>query len=68
MCPRYQTQERWTADAHLIAAAPDMLEALQRLVEVHRQQDTCGVLPADKAIAYGRAEAAIAKATSSNDG
>lgn len=25
--PRYQTEERWEADARLIAAAPDMLEA-----------------------------------------
>ena len=46
----------------LIAAAPDQLPALKALVVVHRQQDTRGVMPADKAIAYGRAEAAIAAA------
>lgn len=31
MCPRYQTKERWTADAQLISAAPDLFEALQAL-------------------------------------
>jgi hypothetical protein len=29
--PRYQTDEQWEADACLIAAAPDMLEALENL-------------------------------------
>lgn len=30
MMPRYQKREQWTADAALIAAAPDMMEALRR--------------------------------------
>lgn len=46
------------------AAGPELLDALKAMVLVHRQQDTFGVMPADKAIAYGQAEAAIAKATS----
>lgn len=29
-CPRYQTPEQWKADAQLIAAAPEMLEALRK--------------------------------------
>lgn len=40
----------------------DLLKALKMLVAVHRALDTTGALPADKAIAYGYAEAAIAKA------
>jgi len=31
MMPRYQTKEQWEADARLIAAAPDLLEALVAL-------------------------------------
>lgn len=51
------------ANARLIAAAPDLLKALQVLIKINRDLDTVGVMPADKAIAYGMAEAAIAKAT-----
>lgn len=50
------------ANAKLMASAPDLLAALKALIAVHRQQDTTGVMPADKAIAYGQAAAAIAKA------
>ena len=31
MCPRYQSEDQWRADAALIAAAPCMLEALAGL-------------------------------------
>lgn len=51
--------------AKLLRAMNDYDEAiasLRALVDVHRQQDTCGVMPADKGIAYGRAEAVIARA------
>ena len=53
------------ANARLIAAAPDLLKALRALVAVHRALDTVGAMPADKAIAYGQAEAAIVAATGS---
>lgn len=54
--------EEALANARLIAAAPDLLSALKALMQVHRDQDTVGVMPADKAIAYGKAEAALARA------
>lgn len=50
------------AEQREMTAAHDLLKALRALVAVHRALDTTGVLPADKAIAYGRAEAAITKA------
>lgn len=31
MMPRYQKKEQWEADAHLIAAAPDLLRELETL-------------------------------------
>lgn len=31
-CPRYQTKEKWEADARLISAAPDLLEALKAVM------------------------------------
>lgn len=31
MMPRYQTKEQWEADARLISAAPDLLDALTEL-------------------------------------
>lgn len=40
----------------------ELLNALKALMLVNRQQDTDGVMPADKALAYGKAEATIAKA------
>ena len=33
MMPRYQTEEQWEADASLIAAAPEMLEACEAALE-----------------------------------
>lgn len=53
------------ADAQVMIAAPELLKALRALVAVHRALDTTGCMPADKAIAYGQAEAAISKATGS---
>lgn len=56
------TPEEALANASIAAAAPEMYVALKSLLLVHRQQDSCGVLPADKGIAYGKVEAAIARA------
>ena len=51
---------RMEADARLIAAAPDLLEALEKLVsDMH---DTCGIHPQ----AGDQARAAIAKARGGN--
>ena len=46
----------------LLATQAELVAAMRALVLVHRQLDTIGVMPADKAIAYGRAEAALARA------
>lgn len=53
--PRYQSQEQWEADARLITAAPELLEALIRLVD--------SVDP--EATGWSEAVAAIDKATGS---
>ena len=50
--PRYQTQKQWEADASLLAAAPDLLEALKAVVAVADR----------KTVEFDRARAAIAKA------
>ena len=46
----------------LESAAPDLLSALRGLLLVHRQMMSGGAMPADTAIAFGKTEAAIAKA------
>lgn len=46
-----------TANAHLIAAAPDLLEALQELVFLYEHDEGCRELTE-----YKRAKAAISKA------
>jgi len=40
-CPRYQKQKRWAADAALICAAPDLLEACKAALDFleHRRDD-----------------------------
>ena len=49
--------ERWNADARLIAAAPDMLEALQALVSANNSTDGMAMRKA-----WDKADAAIARA------
>ncbi len=59
MCPRYQKQEQWEADATLICAAPELLVALQLIQGFNWQLDDS---EHGKEIKR-RALAAIAKAT-----
>jgi hypothetical protein len=55
--PQYQAKDQWIADARLIAAAPDMLAALERCLEVFVNQGW-----EDDLIAAKEARAAISKA------
>jgi hypothetical protein len=57
--PQYQTKEKWEADARLIAAAPDLLDALQAALEALR--GSAGFDEINNAKKQGKA--AIAKAT-----
>ncbi len=61
MCPRYQTQELWEADAKLIVAARDMLKALQEIAAI--QDEYTGTDWCEIERARDIANAAIAKAT-----
>lgn len=59
---RYVAKATWDngeANAHLIAAAPDLLEALQGLAALYDTDEGCRSMQQ-----YIRARAAIAKATS----
>lgn len=49
------------ANARLIAAAPDLLEALQALVEIHQERPTYPPLE-ERAMSWEKARGAIAKA------
>ena len=53
--PQYQTEQKWMADARLIAAAPELLEAL---IALHTQTNST-----ELAKAHDKARSAIAKAT-----
>ena len=50
------------ADQRLIAAAPELLAALQGLLAMGDKMDTVGVLPLDKALAQEAERTAIEKA------
>ena len=58
--PSYETQEQWEANAHLIAAAPELLEALVALMPDAEANDFGGP---DTGARLAAARAAIAKAT-----
>lgn len=60
-CPTFgEPNERWEANARLIAAAPELLEAVRDFVELYdRLDDAIGVRVLDKVIG---ARAALAKA------
>lgn len=45
-CPRYVMEKQWKADGALIAAAPDLLEALEEAIE-------CGLVPKSSALEGG---------------
>ena len=53
-----QTLARWEADAHLIAAAPDLLEALEEFLKAYDSDELFGDDPSE----VEKARAAIAKA------
>lgn len=68
LSPMDNTDELWKfgaetqANARLIAAAPDLLDALQALTELYNTDEGCRALPE-----YKGARAAIAKATGGAD-
>ena len=60
--PSYVAGDIMPADAKLMAAAPDLLDALRFSVSVHKAQ---GLYDLSEQMAVEQAEAAIAKATGS---
>jgi len=52
--PQYQTEQKWMADARLIAAAPELLEALQAIIDTGLS--TSKITAAKKAIAKATGE------------
>ena len=58
--PRYQTEEQWAADARLIAAAPELLEAL---IDARKQLEAYEEALNGEDYNSPRINAAIAKAT-----
>lgn len=54
--------ERQIADAHLIAAAPDLLAALERMLSVSGSHVTAGNAQCDTCLAVSQAMTAVAKA------
>lgn len=68
-CDGSESEDVDEANAAFIVLAvnnhDNLVATLKALIAVHRQQDTTGVMPADKAIAYGQVEAAIAKVDAS---
>ena len=67
--PRYATEEQWKSNAPLIAASPEMYEALKELVHLHLcdQEGMMPVDPEDFINAVDKAAQAIAKAEGKQD-